>query len=213
MGLALTAPLQESRCVQAIVLAAGLGRRMRPLTDNCHKALLPVGGTTILARIVESLLHVGVSNITVVTGYRGADIRAYLQTRYPTTTFQFVDNQRYDSTNNIVSLSLALEQMELEHHLLLVECDLLFNSALLERLMRGSGNVALVDRYRTCRALISTMGTNSKRSISTALTASSVGVPCDHCCTCTPTRSTPTATTSWCWECWPTCRRIESPPK
>ena len=96
--------------LQAIVLAAGFGRRMQPLTDSCHKALLPVGGTTILARIVDSLLAVGVTDITVVTGYRDADIRAYLLDRYPATSFQFVENTRYAETNNIVSLSLALAE-------------------------------------------------------------------------------------------------------
>lgn len=136
-----------ARPLQAIVLAAGFGRRMRPLTDDCHKALLPVGGTTILARIVDSLAGIGVQDITVVTGYRAADVRGYLEREYPQLTFQFVDNERYAETNNIVSLSLALEQMRLDGDVVLVECDLLFHPALLERLVPRTGNVALVDRY------------------------------------------------------------------
>ena len=140
----------QSAPPQAIVLAAGFGRRMKPLTDTCHKALLPVGGTTILSRIVESLLDVGVRDTTVVTGYRANDVRHYLEQRYSDAmTFHFVHNERYASTNNIVSLSLAFDQVPLDRDVLLVECDLLFHPSLLKRVVARSGNVALVDRYRT----------------------------------------------------------------
>ncbi len=133
--------------MQAIVLAAGYGRRMRPLTDECHKALLPVGGTTILARIVDSLVELGVSDVTVVTGYRAEDVTSYLLEKYPALTFQFIENAAYAETNNIVSLSLALDQMRLTEDALLIECDLLFETKLLRRLAERQGNVALVDHY------------------------------------------------------------------
>ena len=136
--------------MQAIILAAGYGRRMRPLSDRSHKALLPIGPTTILARIVDGLREIDIDDITVVTGYRAADIQRYLRERYPETRFQFVNNRRYGETNNIVSLSMGLEQMRLEGDLILVECDLLFEPSLLRRLVRsGAGNIALVDHYRT----------------------------------------------------------------
>lgn len=121
---------------------------MRPLSDHCHKALLPVGGTTILARIIDSLRRIGVDDITVVTGYRSADIAGYLAERYPTISFRIIENTKYAETNNIVSLSLALEQAPPDRDVLLLECDLLFDPALLERLAGRAGNVALVDRYR-----------------------------------------------------------------
>ena len=135
--------------MQAIVLAAGYGRRMRPLTDDCHKALLPVGGTTILARIVDSLVELGVTDVTVVTGYRASDVTSYLVEYYPAMRFQFIENVAYAETNNIVSLALALDQMELADDVLLIECDLLFETRLLRRLVERQGNVALVDHYRS----------------------------------------------------------------
>jgi len=136
--------------MQAIILAAGYGRRMRPLSDRCHKALLPIGSTTILARIVDGLRELEVGDITVVTGYRAEDVERYLHERYRETRFQFVNNRRYDETNNIVSLSMGLQQMQLEHDLILVECDLLFEPRLLRKLQApDAGNIALVDRYRT----------------------------------------------------------------
>ena len=135
--------------MQAIILAAGYGRRMRPLSDNSHKALLPIGSTTILARIVDGLREIDVDDITVVTGYRAEDIERYLRERYPQTRFQFIHNPRYEETNNIVSLSMGLEQMDLEDDLVLVECDLLFEPGLLGRLLARDANIALVDHYRT----------------------------------------------------------------
>lgn len=123
---------------------------MQPLSDSSHKALLPIGATTILARIVDGLREIDVDDITVVTGYRGEDIERYLHCTYPETHFQFVENRRYRETNNIVSLSLGLEQMVLEDDLILVECDLLFEPRLLRRLLRDdAGNIALVAHYRT----------------------------------------------------------------
>ena len=94
--------------MHAIVLAAGFGRRMRPLSDACHKALLPIGGTTILARIVDSLVTAGVTDVTVVTGYRAGDVSSYLTAGYPDVTFAFVETEQVAETYNVVSLSLAL---------------------------------------------------------------------------------------------------------
>lgn len=136
--------------MQAIILAAGSAQRMRPLSDGCHKAMLPVGGSTILARIVEGLIGIGVTTITVVTGYREAEIRDYLEQSCPGPEYRFVDNPAYGTTNNIVSLLLGLQSLELDDDVVLVECDLLLSPGLLERLAGPDrGNIALVDRYRT----------------------------------------------------------------
>src|SRR5204862_2806580 len=142
-------PGRSDARMQAIILAAGYGRRMRPLSDSSHKALLPIGSTTILARIVDGLREIEIDDITVVTGYRAEDIERYLRERYPQTRLQFVHNPRYKETNNIVSLSMGLEQMDLEDDLVLVECDLLFEPGLLRRLLASDANIALVDHYRT----------------------------------------------------------------
>lgn len=135
--------------MRAIVLAAGVGGRMRPLTDDVHKSLLRVGNTTILGRIIDGLTAIGVSEIMVVTGYRDGQVRAFLADRYPETAFRFVHNARYRETNNIVSLAMALEQIALDQDIALIECDVLFDPAVLRRLTNPErGNIALVDRYR-----------------------------------------------------------------
>lgn len=135
--------------MKAIILTAGYGKRMRPLSDHCHKALLPVAGTTILGRILDSLGEIGVSEITIVTGYRADDLRAFIARHYSQLPIRWVHNPRYAETNNIVSLSLALDGIELDADVLLIECDLLFHPAVLQPLLSPSpGNIALVDQYR-----------------------------------------------------------------
>lgn len=133
----------------AIILAAGFGRRMRPLSDTTHKALLPVGNSTILGRIFDGLLSINVTDIVVVTGYRADDVRAFCAAAYPTLPVRFVHNERYEQTNNIVSLSLAMAHTPLDRDVIVIECDLLFDAGVLQHLLRPTpGNIALVDRYR-----------------------------------------------------------------
>ncbi len=136
--------------MQAVILAAGSARRMRPFSDACHKAMLEIGGTTILARIVEELTDAGVTDIHVATGYRAEEVEAYLTTQLPGPNYRFHRNDRYDVTNNIVSLALALDGVDPDQDVLLVECDLLLSRGLLTRLARHrQGTLAVVDRYRT----------------------------------------------------------------
>lgn len=135
--------------MKAIVLAAGLGGRMRPLSDRVHKGMLPVGGRTIIERIVDGLLAIDVKDILVVTGYRSAEVQAFLSAQYPELPIRYVRNSRYRETNNIVSLAMALDAIEIDSDVVLVECDVLFDPGLLGRLTSPQpGNIALVDRYR-----------------------------------------------------------------
>ncbi len=136
--------------MRAVILAAGFGRRMRPLTDATHKTLLNVAGQTIIGRMVDGLIANGIEETVVVTGYRADELKHYLVTVYPGLRFQFVHNARYEETNNIHSLALAFEQMPLDQDILLVESDLIFEPAVLSQLIRSPHrDAALVDRYRT----------------------------------------------------------------
>ena len=88
----------------AVILAAGMASRLRPLTDDRPKCLLRVGSKCILQRTVDSLVAAGISQIVVVTGYRGGMIRLFLEGNYPDTDFHFIENADYQTTNNIYSL-------------------------------------------------------------------------------------------------------------
>lgn len=134
--------------MNAIILAAGLGQRLRPFTDDTHKALLSVGGETVLARIVSALLERGIEAITIVTGYRAADLRDHLAARFPGREFHWVHNPAYATANNIVSLHLAMQVLPRGTGVLTIESDLVFDPALLDCLLRSPHpNVALVDRH------------------------------------------------------------------
>jgi histidinol-phosphate/aromatic aminotransferase/cobyric acid decarboxylase-like protein/choline kinase len=136
--------------MQAVILTAGRGRRMEPLSKACHKALLEIGGRTILGRALDSLVKAGVAPITVVTGYRSDDIIHFISIQYPGLPVRYVHNESYETTNNIVSLALALENLTYEEDVILIECDLLFEPHLITDLIGHPGkNVALVDHYRT----------------------------------------------------------------
>lgn len=136
--------------MRAVILAAGYGRRMRPLTDHTHKTLLTVAGKTIIGRIIEGLIENGVRETAVVTGYRADELTGYLRGAFPDYHFHFIHNARYRETNNIHSLALAFEQLPLDRDILLIESDLIFEPAVIARLLRSPHrDVALVDHYRT----------------------------------------------------------------
>jgi histidinol-phosphate/aromatic aminotransferase/cobyric acid decarboxylase-like protein/choline kinase len=135
--------------MKALILAAGYGQRMRPLTDDRHKTLLTVGGRTIIDRILHGLRLHGITDVFIVTGYRADELMAHVLEHHPDFGFTFVHNERYDKTNNIFSMALAFEQMTFDSDLLLIESDLIYEPAVLDRIVKSSHeNVALVDRYR-----------------------------------------------------------------
>lgn len=137
--------------MKAIILAAGYGNRMRPLTDNEHKTLMKVANSTIIDRIIEALLANDVSDIVVALGYRSAEMQQYLLNRYANICrFTFIQNDRYRETNNIHTLALVFEECEIDDDIILIESDLIFENAVIERAIRSPHpTVALVDRYRS----------------------------------------------------------------
>jgi choline kinase len=136
----------SGRPSRAIILAAGRGQRLHPLTSATHKGLVEVGGATLLGRLVVDLAANGVDEITVVTGHCADAVEAYLLEMHPAIRFEFVHNPDFATSNNIVSLSLAITGAR-TGDVLLTECDLLLDDGLVERLAHGVGDVALVDRH------------------------------------------------------------------
>ncbi|MEK7480821.1 MAG: phosphocholine cytidylyltransferase family protein [Patescibacteria group bacterium] len=93
--------------MQAIILAAGQGSRLRPLTQEIPKCLVEVGGKSILARTLEALMENGVHDVVFTTGYREEKIRAFVAATYPALRPLYIKNDRYQETNYIYSLWLA----------------------------------------------------------------------------------------------------------
>ena len=109
-----------------VILAAGMAKRLRPLTDNCPKCLLKVGEKTLLQRTVDAQLATGISELVVVTGYRAEMIRDFLTEHYPTLTIHFLHNADYEHNNNIYSLWMSMQVVRGQEFLLMdsdILCD------------------------------------------------------------------------------------------
>lgn len=153
--------------MKALILAAGYGNRMRPLTDHTHKTLLRVGGQTLIGRIIDGLRAHHITDIVVVTGHLADDLESALTAAYPDLRFTFVRNLRYTETNNIYSLALAFEAIDLDDDILMIESDLVYEPAVLRRVVESRyPNVALVDRFRSgMDGTVVTVGDHLIRSI------------------------------------------------
>lgn len=136
--------------MKAVILAAGAGRRMYPLTEETHKCLLPVGDSTLIDRMLEGLLQVGVSEVLLLTGYRDAQLRAHLGSNYKGMGLRYVFNERFETTNNVVSLLQALQGYDLRDEFLLLEADLIFDFAVLRRAVDcAAENVAILAPFKS----------------------------------------------------------------
>jgi histidinol-phosphate/aromatic aminotransferase/cobyric acid decarboxylase-like protein/GTP:adenosylcobinamide-phosphate guanylyltransferase len=135
--------------MKAVILAAGYGNRMKPLTYDTHKTLLKIGDTPIINRIIDSLIQCEIKDLVIVTGYLHEKLMAHINETYPDLTIEYVHNEIYASTNNIYSMSLMLENVDITSDMLLIESDLVFKPELLESIINNPNkNVALVDHYR-----------------------------------------------------------------
>jgi NDP-sugar pyrophosphorylase family protein len=121
------------RITTALLLAAGTGSRLWPLTDDAPKCLTEVNGTTILERLVCSLRSRGFKRLVVVVGYLDLCIRESLSTSVDGLTIDFIRSPKYRTTNNIYSLWVA--RNVIQEPFLLIESDLVFDTALLDDML------------------------------------------------------------------------------
>ena len=135
--------------MQAIILAAGMGKRLKELTNDATKCMVKVNGITMIERMLSQLDVIGLSRVILVIGYKAEALKDFLKTLHFKTPILFVENPIYDKTNNIYSLFLARDYMKQEATLLL-ESDLIFDdSVLLDILNDPHPSLALVARYES----------------------------------------------------------------
>ena len=135
--------------MQAIILAAGMGKRLGEYTQNNTKCMVRVGGETLVERVLGQLDKLHLSRIIIVVGYKGVELKEYLSGLSVQTPLVFVENPIYDKTNNIYSLYLAKEYMR-EQDTLLLESDIIMEDAVLEKLVKHPyPDLALVDKYES----------------------------------------------------------------
>jgi choline kinase len=130
----------------AVILVAGVGSRLRPLTDDRPKALVTVGRETILGRAVRLLVEHGVDSVVLATGYREDAVKAALAAT-PVRALYCL-NERYDSTQNAVSLALCREAVA-GRAFFKLDGDVIFRKSVLDRLAASDADIAVaVDRQR-----------------------------------------------------------------
>lgn len=136
--------------MQAIILAAGMGRRLAELTRENTKCMVPVNGVRLIDRLLGQLSRLSLSRVVIVVGYQAENLKNYIGTRYADSLdIEYVYNPIYDKTNNIYSLSLAKEQLQ-EDDTLLIESDLIFSDRLFPMILENPyPNLALVAKYES----------------------------------------------------------------
>jgi choline kinase len=123
----------HDRVTTALLLAAGMGSRLRPLTRNFPKCLTEVGGIPILERLINNLVVCGIDRLVVVIGHQGDRIRDFLNDKAGDLQVDYIHSPAYRTTNNIYSLWLAREHIQ--EPFLLVESDLVFDPLMMEDLL------------------------------------------------------------------------------
>ncbi len=135
--------------MQAIILAAGMGKRLKELTSEATKCMVKVNGVAMIDRMLGALDKLGLSRIVVVVGYEGQKLMDYIDALGIATPIEYVNNTVYDKTNNIYSLYLAKDYLVQEDTLLL-ESDLVFEEAVLQKLIRHPyPSLVLVDKFES----------------------------------------------------------------
>ncbi len=136
--------------MQAIILAAGMGRRLGELTQNNTKCMVEVNGVRLIDRVIKQLAQLNLSRLVLVVGYEGQKLIDYIGNRYDDILkIEYINNPIYDKTNNIYSLALAKEKM-CEDDTLLLESDLIFEDKMLDMILtHPEPNLALVAKYET----------------------------------------------------------------
>ncbi|MGI6106701.1 MAG: aminotransferase class I/II-fold pyridoxal phosphate-dependent enzyme [Lachnospiraceae bacterium] len=136
--------------MQAIILAAGMGRRLKELTADNTKCMIEVNGVRLINRVLHQLDRLNLTRVVIVVGYQGQKLIDYISTLTDIRTpVVYVENPIYDKTNNIYSLALAKEYLA-EQDTLLLESDLIYEDSVLHALVDDPRDtLVLVDKYES----------------------------------------------------------------
>lgn len=136
--------------MQAVILAAGMGKRLGELTKGNTKCMVEVNGVSLIDRALGQLASLDLNRVVIVVGYEGKKLMDYIGNRYDgRLKIEYIENPIYDKTNNIYSLALAKEKL-LEDDTLLIESDLIFDDRMFPLIVNNPyPNLALVAKYET----------------------------------------------------------------
>lgn len=142
-------PDEKGLLLQAIILAAGMGKRLKNLTADNTKCMVEVNGISLIERALTQLDELGLERIVIVVGYQGDKLIDFIATLGITTPITFIDNPIYDTSNNIYSLWLAKDHL-LADDTLVLESDIIFQEGILKDLVADPRpTLVLADKYES----------------------------------------------------------------
>ncbi len=127
--------------MKALILAAGFGSRLAPITDNCPKSLVPVNGKPILFKQIENLIENGITDITVISGYKADVLEAQVKANFP--EVNIIESVDYATTNNMYSAYIAKDAMNGEGFLMM-NADVFFDASVITALLACESENAIV---------------------------------------------------------------------
>jgi choline kinase len=138
--------VEEDRKIKAVILAAGMGSRISPLTDSCPKPLLKVGGKTLLGRLLSHIRDAGIRDVVMVLGCLEAQIKDYVRDNFPDLNVFYAHNYSYAATNTAFSFLLA-ENFIGDSPFIKFDADVVFEPEILARLIASPhANCLCIDK-------------------------------------------------------------------
>lgn len=135
--------------MQAIILAAGMGKRLGELTQENTKCMIKVHQQTLIERMIQQLDKLQLDRIIIVIGYKGDKVKSLIGNKIDNTPIIYIENSIYDKTNNIYSLYLT-KKFLVEDETILLESDLIFSDSILQKLIQHPfPNLAVVAKYQS----------------------------------------------------------------
>lgn len=135
--------------MQALMLAAGMGKRLGKYTENATKCMVPVNGKTLIEYAIEALIEANIQKLTLVVGYKKEVLKDFLKDKYKEIQIEYIDNDVFDSTNNIYSLYMAKDVLSQDDTILL-ESDLIFDKKIIKEIIEDKNpNLAVVSPFET----------------------------------------------------------------
>ena len=136
---------KDDQVMKALILASGLGKRLRPLTEKNPKALIHLGKKSILERMVRLLIKNNVVDIIITTGHLENQIKDFIKTKFPSLNVTYINNPIYDKTNYIYSLWLARDAVG-DDDIVLLHSDMVFEPGLLKKVIVFKDSGVLVKK-------------------------------------------------------------------
>lgn len=135
-----------------VILSAGMGKRLRPLTDNIPKPLLEINNTTLLERMVKNCMNAGVTDFIVVVGYHGDKVVEFSKTLKETLdiNIKIIENKRYDITNTSVSTYLASKYIQENNcdDFILINGDNVVDPEIIVRIASRENTAMIIDNFK-----------------------------------------------------------------